>query len=477
MTSGVPDKQAAPPEGAALSQAKKSTALAVIGFGQFISSAIQSSTAIALPPISAEFGLDITGSSWVMLSLLITTTSLLLIMGRAGDVFGHRRLYTIGYLIIAASSLAGGLAPNAPVLFAVRIVQGVGAAMVFTASPSILATTFQPGERGKALGVLSTAIYIGLTLGPPAGGLLIQHCGWRAIFLVMAPISLLIAVIGRALLPPSCPLCNGRMDWRGAVTLAAGLPALLMAVNQGPAWGWASPATMLCGAAGLLIVLMFLRLENRLENPVLELRLFKSRIFTGSVIGSIANYSALTFSSFLLPFYLIQGLGRTHGAAGLIMSSQPLVMAIFASPAGWLSDKVESRWLTFTGMLIMTAALAGISLAAGHTGTAGLVAWLGVLGMGTGIFISPNTNALLGAAPRDKQGTASGVMAFGRNFGMLLGTSLSAVVFRAAGGSTGEAWEPGDVGAFRTALLFAAGIALAGAAASLMKGNSIKKHD
>jgi EmrB/QacA subfamily drug resistance transporter len=448
----------------------KNIALAVICLGLFLSSVVMSSTGLCLPPISREYGLDIHGASWVMLALLITSTSLLLVMGRAGDIYGHRRLYIAGHLILAVSSLISGVAPDFLILLAGRVLQGFGGAMIFTSSPSIISTTFPAKERGKALGMQSTSVYLGLMLGPPLGGELIHSFGWRSVFLVMVPLAAVIAVLGWRLLPTPKPQRDGRMDFKGALALVTGLPFLLIALNQGQSWGWTAPRTYLLALSGISVVVYFLVIQARSDDPLLDLGLFRSRMFTGATLSAIANYTALTFSSFLLPFFLVESRGLNSAQAGLILSTQPLMMAVSASPSGWLSDRLGSRGLTFAGMMIMLLGFVGLTFHAATESTTIIAVWLAVLGLGTGIFISPNTNALLGSAPRDKQGIASGVMAFARNFGMLLGTTISALIFHISGGDTGSAWQPKDLYAFKVAVGTAAAISLMGALTSLMRG-------
>jgi MFS family permease len=203
---------------------------------------------------------------------------------------------------------------------------------------------------------------------------------------------------------------------------------------------------------------------------VLDLSLFASRVFTGSVLSALCNYIALFVSILLLPFYLEEGLGRDPARAGLILSVQPLVMALVASPSGWLSDRIGSRGLATLGMLVLSGGLWGLSgLGAGAPG-AHVVLWLAVMGFGTGIFISPNSSALMGSAPRNQQGIAGSLLAEARVLGMYLGVALATAVFGLAGGSTGHRWQLLDFDALRLALQVAAGAAVLGAMLAALRG-------
>ena len=446
--------------------------LVIVSLGLLLVSFSLSSIGLAIPFISREFTLDISGSSWIMLSLLVTTTSLLLIAGRAGDIYGHRFFFITGYFVLAFSALVNGFALNAPMLFAGRVIQGFGSAMILTASPALISLSCPPGERGKALGILSTCVYAGLMLGPPAGGYILSYLGWRSIFFLTVPLALFTAITGGRMLSINEKISDEKMDWRGIAALIAGIPLLLVSIYQAPRWGWTSPITLIMFAIGLISIILFLLIEQDSEHPILELKLFKSRMFTGSAVASVANYTALTFSSFLMPFFLIEGLNLNSSTSGFLMAMQPFTMAVVSVPSGWMSDRIGSRGPAVTGMLLISAALVGLSFVSLHGNSQYIVAiFLGIMGLGTGIFITPNTNALLNSAPVQHQGTASGVLAFARNFGMLLGTALSAYVFQAWGGDTGQSWDKSDLTAFRVSMITASLVTIIGAATSAIKGN------
>jgi len=262
------------------------------------------------------------------------------------------------------------------------------------------------------------------------------------------------------------------MDWRGIVSLVAGIPLLLVSVYQAPRWGWTSPLTLVMFTIGLISMVLFLMIERNSERPILELNLFRSRIFAGSAAASVANYTALTFAAFLMPFFLIEGLNLNSSFSGFLMAMQPFTMAIVSVPSGWMSDRVGSRGPAVAGMLLISASFVGLSFISLQGNSLYFVAiFLGIMGLGTGIFITPNTNALLNSAPVEHQGTASGVLAFARNFGMLLGTALSAYIFQAWGGDTGQSWNKSDLTAFRISMITASLITIIGAATSAIKGN------
>jgi EmrB/QacA subfamily drug resistance transporter len=441
----------------------------VVGIGTLLAAMGTSTTSLALPVLARDFGVAVGAAGWVMLAYLVTVTALLLPAGRAGDLRGHRPIYLIGAAGFGAASLAAGLVPNFPLLVAARVLQGVGAAMTFATGPALLTTTFPGAQRGRALGMLATATYVGLSLGPPLGGVLIAAFGWRSVFLLNVPIAAVIVALGARYLPP-----GGRravpFDRPGAALLVTGLPPALLALAQGHKWGWTDPRTLGCAAIGLIALAGFVRIERERPHPLLRLSLFRSPTFSGATASALSNYVALFVAIFLMPFYVLEGKRLDPSHAGLLLAAQPVLMAISASPSGWLSDRVGSRVLATSGMLVLAAGTAGLATVGPATPAWAVMAWLAVTGLGTGVFISPNSSALMGAAPRELQGTAGGVLAVARNLGMMIGVATGGTVFEIAGGHTGVAWGPASFAALRTALLVAAAVALVGAGIVLRFG-------
>jgi MFS family permease len=327
-----------------------------------------------------------------------------------------------------------------------------------------------------ALGLTSTAVYVGLFLGPPIGGSLVTAFGWRWVFYGIVPLSLAVLLASLKLVPRRPPVAAAPFDLMGMILLIAGLPLFVMALNQSRVWGFTSPQTIFCFAAGTVLLAAFVFHEHRTEHPLLDMSLFRSRLFSGAALAAVANYMALNCTNFLIPFYFSEAAGISAGLAGAYMASQPMMMAAIAWPFGWLSDRIGSRLLTVLGMAIMTVAIAGLALASSPSSHPAITAvWLGLMGLGTGIFISPNSSALLGSAPRNRQGIASGVLAFARNLGMIFGISSAANIFASLGGVAGGDWPQTDQGAFRAALLVAAAVSLAGALTSSMRGSDRRR--
>jgi len=445
-----------------------------VGIGTFMSALDSSVVNIILPVLRNYFKSDVASVEWAVVVYLLVVSSLLLTFGRLGDLRGHKGMYAGGFLIFVAASAVCGLSPTVVVLVAARTVQAVGAAMLFANAPAILTRSFPPQQRGQALGLQAMMTYLGLTVGPSLGGWLTQTISWRAVFYINVPVGLLAFTLSLAFIPAEKPGAAQveRFDWPGALLFSAGLVALLLGLNQGDAWGWTSPAVLFCAAAALILLGGFLRIEMRMPSPMLDLSLFRQRVFSASTASAVLNYVCLYCVIFLMPFYLLQGRGLNPAQAGLLLTAQPIIMAITAPISGALSDRIGSRLLSTLGMLVMAAGLFLLSTLKSDSSNGAILAGLAVTGLGTGIFISPNTSALMGSAPRQRQGIASGILATARNVGMVLGVGLAGAILTSVMARLGDTRLGNNAlfTAVHTGLLVGVGVALGGALISSIRG-------
>jgi EmrB/QacA subfamily drug resistance transporter len=443
-----------------------------VGIGTFMSALDGSVVNTILPVIRTYFNSDVAGVEWAVVIYLLVVSSLLLSFGRLGDLRGHKAIYIWGFVIFVAASAACGLSPTVEFLAGARAVQAIGAAMLFANSPAILTKSFPPSQRGQALGMQATMTYLGLTVGPSLGGWLAQSFGWRAVFYINVPVGLLAFLLSIAYIEAEKPETGHaeRFDVAGAVLFAVGLFALMLALNEGHDWGWLSPAVLGCVAAAVVLLGAFFWLENRRPAPMLDLSLFRVRVFSAATASAILNYICLYFVIFLMPFYLIQGRNLGPAEAGLFLTAQPIIMAIAAPISGSLSDRMGSRLLSTLGMLILAIGLFLLSRLGPATPPSLTLAGLAVAGLGTGIFISPNTSALLGSAPRQRQGIASGILATARNVGMVLGVGLAGAILSTFTVAGGDAML---FSAVTTGFVVAGGLAVVGVVVSSVRGNAV----
>lgn len=404
--------------------------LIAVGVGTFMSALDGSVVNSILPVIQTYFGTDVATVEWVVTIYLLVVSGLLLVFGRLGDLRGNKTVYVWGFVIFVTGSAFSGFAPTPVFLVAARALQALGAAMIYANSPAILTRVFPPHQRGQALGLQGTMTYLGLTTGPFLGGWLASQFSWHAVFFINVPVGLFATWLAWRVIQLDAPSGRTeRFDLAGSFTFMAGLVILLLALNQGQAWGWLSPLTLGLIAVSLLTLAGFLQIERRVPAPMLDLSLFRNRIFNLATISPILNYICVYSVLFLMPFYLINGRGLTPAHAGLILTAQPVAMALLAPIAGTLSDRIGSRVPTTLGMMVMAFGLFLLGRLTPESSYVYVVIALAVTGLGSGMFVAPNNSALMGAAPRGRQGIASGILALARNVGMVLGIGLTGAVF------------------------------------------------
>lgn len=383
-----------------------------------------------LPLINRTLQSDIATVQWVVTVYLLLVSGLLPAFGRLGDLKGHKSVYIGGFLLFIFSSILCGLATSVYLLVAYRALQAVAAAMLSANSPAILTKNFPASQRGQALGMQATMTYLGLTVGPSAGGWLAEQFGWSSVFYINVPVGLLAMLLAiLAIQKDHGAQSEEGFDWPGALLFLAGLVSLLLALNQGHNWGWGSVPILGLLLAALLLLAWFLRREQTISAPMLDLRLFKSRLFSSSITSAVLNYICTYSIIFLMPFYLIDGRSLSPAQAGLFLTALPLSMAIVAPISGTLSDRIGTRIPTTLGMALLAGGLYLLARLGGGSPPQWLIMRLCLSGLGIGMFIAPNNSALMGSAPTHRQGIAAGLMATARNVGMVLGVGLAGAIF------------------------------------------------
>jgi EmrB/QacA subfamily drug resistance transporter len=404
--------------------------LIAIGTGSFMAALDGSVVNTILPVVRDAFQSNVAAIEWVVTVYLLVLSGLLLTFGRLGDLRGHRSVYVWGFGIFVVSSALCGVSWSSGMLILFRGLQAVGGAMLASNAPAIITGNTPTEQRGRAFGMVSTMTYLGLTVGPSLGGWLAHAFNWRMVFYINVPVGALALTFSLVFIPRDAP-AEGvqRFDLPGAAVFLAGLTALMLGLNKGADWGWSSPAVLGLLAGALLLLLVFILIEHRSASPMLDLSLFRVPLFSTSTVSAVLNYICVFSLALLMPFYLIQGRGLDPAQAGLILTAQPVLMAITAPISGLLSDRIGSRLPGMLGMAVLAMGLFLLSSFGPSTGFWLVAFGLAVAGTGTGIFISPNTSALMGAAPRSRQGIASGVQAAARSFGMVLGIGLAGAIF------------------------------------------------
>ncbi len=474
-TSNRPDAAARPAR-----LAYKWRALMAVAIGTFMATLDSSIVNVSLPTLAHEFGADITTVEWVTMAYLLTVTGILLSVGRLSDMVGRKRVYSLGFVVFTLGSLLCALAGGINALVSARVLQAVGAAMLMANGAALLTAAFPRSERGKAMGLNGTIVAGGLTVGPALGGILIHALGWRSIFTINLPIGVVGTALGAFLLrPDEAAPYKERFDIAGALTLLVSLSSLLLALSKGEEWGWGAPQTVaLLGlfAAGAVL---FVAIERRVAHPTMDLSLFRNRLFAAGSLSAVISYVAISAVIFLLPFYLFQLRGYTTRQMGLMLTVVPLTMAVVSPVSGWLSDRIGSRILSSAGMACIGAALALLSGLTASTGPLGIAGRLVLIGLGNGLFTSPNSSAIMGAVPPHRLGVASGMISTVRSLGMVIGVAVAGAVVAVQRARLLEAGLPPMAalgGALSSAFLVGAGIALAGVIPSLVRGREERRR-
>jgi EmrB/QacA subfamily drug resistance transporter len=408
---------------------RKWATLAVVGAGTFMSALDGSIVNIALPVIGRETRAPVSTLEWVALGYLITLSIGLLPCGRLGDLYGKRRIYLAGQACFGLGSLLCGLSGGIGLLVASRVVQALGGAMLLALSPAVLVEAFPVAERGRALGLQATMTYLGMSIGPALGGFLTQHFGWPSIFFINVPISLATVAASLRVIRRDGRSSSVPFDLRGTVAMALGLGGLLFALSKGPELGWASPGILASLAVAFLGWAGFLWIEAHVPAPSLDIRLFRSRVFTASTLAALLCYLNTAATSFLIPFFLIRGCGLPAQRAGLDLMMVPLGMLLLTALSGHWSDRAGPRGPTVLGMAVMAAgACLTRTLTPGVT-QARVMGSLLLIGLGAGLFTAPNNSAIMGAAPRHRQGVAGAILAAARTLGYAFGVALAGLIY------------------------------------------------
>jgi len=404
----------------------KRTVLVVAALSPFLATFMASSINIALPSIGREFQMNAVLLGWVATAYILASATCLLPFGRLADIYGRKRILTGGIFIFTIASLTLAFVPSATVLIALRAVQGIGGAMIFTTAIAMLTSVFPVGERGKALGINAAATYLGLSLGPVLGGLLTQHFGWRSIFLVTVPLGATIIGLILGKLKGEWAEARGeKFDLTGSVIYGLALTGIIYGFSLLPAmlgiW------LIIMGASGIFA---FIKRELGAESPLLDINLFrKNRVFAFSNLALLLNYSAAFAVSFLISLYLQYIKGLSPQSAGLILVAMPAVQASFSPVAGRLSDRIEPRILASAGMGLITVGLSLFIFLGENTGLGSIIASLILIGLGFGFFTSPNTNAIMSSVKQRFYGVASATLATMRQIGMSFSMGIAMLLF------------------------------------------------
>ncbi|HZW83034.1 MAG TPA: MFS transporter [Candidatus Deferrimicrobium sp.] len=459
-------------------------ALSCTSLGALFSVLSSSTLIIALPDIMKELHASINSIMWTIMIYMLVITILVPSIGRVADMIGRKKLFVSGFIVFTIGSVLCGISQTALQLIIFRFIQSVGGALLLAISTPIVADAFPKGELGKALGINGMILSVGSVVGPILGGALIP-IGWRWIFFINLPIGIVGTIWAATQLRELEVLPQKqKFDWLGTLLFTVGMLSLLSALTIGGFAGWLNPLTLMSFVIALVFMLAFIYVENKVEHPMIDLGLFQSRMLVFAFSSNLLNGIARGAVTFLLVFYF-QGIkGLDPILSGILLAPFAISMMIIAPISGRLSDRYGSRKLSSVGLLISAIGLIGMMKIRETTSITELAIWMFIAGLGSGMFFSPNANAIMGAVPPQRRGIAGGVRTMMNNAGNLISIALSMAIISSsitpeafqglfAGtqvGSQGIAVAQ-FIGGLRTAFTISFFVSLLGAAISYMQGS------
>lgn len=408
---------------------KKWYVLASVGTGILLATIDGSIVNVALPTLAREFQADFAVVEWVLLGYLLTVTTLMLSMGRLADMVGKKGIYTAGFVVFTVGSVLCGLAPTIYWLIGFRILQAFGAAMMFALGIAIITEAFPGSERGKAMGIAGTIVTVGIVSGPVLGGLIIEALSWHWIFFVNIPVGIVGTWMAMQYIPAVKPPGGQTFDYVGGALLFVSLLSLMLALTIGQHQGFTQPYILALFATWIITLVAFLGVEWHTPQPMIELSLFRNRLFSINLITGFLSFVAIGGVFLLMPFYLENMQGFDTRTTGLLLASMPITMGIASPISGILSDRFGPRLIIVIGLLTMVAGYYGVS-----TLTESTPIWIYILifvpiGVGIGIFQSPNNSAVMGAVAKERLGIASGLLSITRTLGQVVGIATIGAIW------------------------------------------------
>ncbi|NFG40565.1 MFS transporter [Clostridium botulinum] len=402
--------------------------LAIVVMSPFMACLDSSIINVALPVMAKDLSTSMAGIQQIVTTYLIVISATILIFGRLGDIKGKTSVFKYGFIIFVLGSLLCGISTTLNFLTFSRIVQGIGAAMTMSTSQGIITHTFPKNERGRALGISGTFVALGTLLGPPLGGLIISVVSWEYIFLINVPIGTVAFIAAMKYLPKDKITTKQTLDYNGAILFLICIVSLFLGLLKGQKIGYNHITIILSFIIALVSFIVFIILESKIKNPLVDLSIFKNRVFSINVFCAFLSFVGISCINIIQPFYLQDVLELSPGTTGFIMMGYPIVLTIIAPLSGYLADKIGSKILTLSGLLVSAIGLFAMTTLNEQSSFLIIISVISIVALGNGIFQSPNNTLVMSSVEKSKLGIAGGINALIRNLGFVFGVSFSTTV-------------------------------------------------
>lgn len=399
--------------------------LLIVVMSTFMATLDSSIVNVALPQMARAMDVDTSQIQLVVTSYLIVIVGIILIFGKLGDMLGKTKVFTVGIALFTLGSLLCGITSVFPVLIGARIVQAVGAAATMANNQGIIAQVFPATERGRALGFVGTSVALGSLVGPGLGGIIVGASSWEYIFLINVPVGVVALFLAIKLLPRSDRKVTGKLDMLGAGLFMLSIVPLFVALGQAQSLGFANPLILAGFSVSIVSFIGFILVEQRRENPLIPLEIFKNKLFSLSIFCAFITFVGIFCNNIIQPFYLQDVMIYKPEQAGFIMMIFPLILTVVSPVSGHLSDKIGSELLTFIGLLLISLGLFLMSTLTEQSTLMTMVVFIVILSVGMGLFQSPNNSLVMSTVARDQLGIAGSINALARNMGMVCGIALA----------------------------------------------------
>ncbi|VVO68773.1 MFS transporter [Pseudomonas fluorescens] len=444
-------------------------ALVSLSLSMLLSSLGTSIANVGLPTLATVFDASFQQVQWIVLAYLLAITTLIVSVGRLGDLIGRRRLLLSGIGLFTLASALCGLAPTLEMLIGARALQGLGAAIMMALTLAFVGETVSKEKTGSAMGLLGTLSAIGTAMGPSLGGVLIAAFGWQAIFLITVPLGLLTLLLAHRYLPVDRQTAKRAVfDPLGTLVLALTLGAYALAMTLGRGhFGSLNIALLLAACVGVGV---FVWVEERVAAPLIRLAMFRDPQLSGSLVMSLLVTTVLMTTLVVGPFYLSQALGLNAIGVGLVMSVGPLVAALTGVPAGRIADRLGARRMTFAGLIAIALGCFLLSVLPSSYGIGGYIAPMVAITLGYAVFQTANNTAVMANVQAEHRGVVSGLLNLSRNLGLITGASVMGAVFATATTTVDLSSAQPDVIASGMRLTFTVALGLMGIACLVAVG-------